>query len=473
MNNKGSVTIFLCLLITAMIILGMSSVKVVEHHMAKAKSAMAVKSAMSSVDAGYNSYIFENYHILLFDKNFDGRGEGALEEQLVLDIKYNLGDSFYVEELGVADYRLILEDDCGAFKEQVADYCSYGLVEWGADKILNSTDNQDGTVDEEILDDMDNANQENQEGNDDTMDAAQTVIGVFSDDTEDPRDYTRLLSSEGILYIVAPEEMEISSEKVNLSGVPSLEKLGFDFMGYEVNNDFDNISTLKSDIVEFDSWKDSLVEGGTGVAYGASVFNCATEQLQEETVYSFELEYIICGRDSDMENLKSVVHRIIGMRMPVNYSYLITSPGKMAEISKISWPIAFATLVPEPIVRYLIAGCWAYVEAIFDVRCLLEGQRMDFIKSDSTWKTDLFDLENSTNLKGDESDKGLCYKDYLLILMALNMDKSYYRMLDIIELNTKQYYKNFDMNNGAVGFTLDAQISYQGRNFFFKESVGY
>lgn len=462
MKNRGSVTIFCCLMITAMAILGITALKTVSHHLAKAKGAVAVRSAMSGVNAGYNSYIFENYHILLFDKYCNGRGEAYLEEQLIRDISYNLGEGFVVEDVGVRDYELILEDDCKAFKDQMKDYCGYALLESGANSILESTGGQDGTVADYIYQDMEEA--EN---------STQVVPDIPGGDIEDPRDYTEDLTSEGILAIVAPEDLEISSQVVELYGVPSLENLKFKMMNYEIDNDFDDMDILREDMGKYDSWKDSLLNGGAGIAYAANVYNCATESVQEDTVFNFELEYIICGKDSDKGNLKGVVSRILGIRFPVNYAYLVSDVAKMGEIGKLSLPLSMATLVPEPIIRYLIAGCWAYVESIFDVKCLLDGQKMDFLKSGYTWKTDLYDLENSVNVEGQESDTGLSYKDYLLILLAMDMNDSYYRMLDIIELNTKQYYSDFDMNNAAVGLLVDAHISFMGKDYYYSQTVGY
>jgi len=483
MNNKGSVTIFLCLLISAMILLGITAIRAVEYNLAEGKGAIAVKSALSSVDAGYNSYIFENYHILLFDKNCNGKGEAYLEEQIIEDIQKNLGDNFGVEELGVNDYELLLEDDCCAFKQQILDYCGYALIEDGASEIMDSTGGKDGSVSQVIYDDMEAAsnsglsvddeysfeeeNKDNAEGN---------VVNDFNisfGDTEDPREFTENLSSEGILYIVAPEDLEINREVVELYGVPSIEKMGYDFFDYQIDNDFDDMDILKKDMDTYDSWKDKLLGGGATLVYATKVFNYATETVQEGTAFMFELEYIICGRASDIENLKGTVNRIIGVRFPVNYAYLVSDVAKMAEIKRLSWPIALATLVPEPVVRYLIAGCWAYVESIFDTKCLLDGQKQAFFKNKNNWKTDLYNLEDSVNLEGSHEENGLQYKDYLMILMAMDMEKTYYRMLDVIELNTKKNNPEFDMNNAVVGFSVDAKITYKDKSFFYREEIGY
>ena len=46
------------------------------------KIVIATRLSMSDIKACYNSYIFEHYHILLFDKTAGGKGEAYLEEWL-------------------------------------------------------------------------------------------------------------------------------------------------------------------------------------------------------------------------------------------------------------------------------------------------------------------------------------------------------------------------------------------------------
>ena len=68
--NRGAVTIFLTLLIMVMLTLFTAVIYAVRAKCARAKAAAALSGAMSSIKADYNSYIFENYHLLLFDKTY-------------------------------------------------------------------------------------------------------------------------------------------------------------------------------------------------------------------------------------------------------------------------------------------------------------------------------------------------------------------------------------------------------------------
>ncbi len=482
MNNKGQITVFLTLLICCLFGFWMTCIEVTNRYCAESKSAMVTKSAMSGIKAGYNSYIFEHYHLLLFDKTFDGSGEAALEEQLKQDVKCNLGQGFSVEEVVVENYVGIMDDECQAFKEQISEYALYGIVENGCQYIVDEAGGQ--MVPEDIIEDM-QAAKDGQESNANVSDNGDyggeggdkdNVQGnnqLIVNDLEDPRDVTKNLSGVGLVAIVVPENMEVSNEDINLAGLPSIEnKFGFSFEDV-VDNDFDDMDTLIGDIGFKPEWEQGIVDSGVHLLYGSQVFNCATNKVNEETVFDYEMEYIICGKNSDYKNVKGVINKIIAIRLPINYSYLVKSSSKMNEIRKITLPLSLVVLIPEPILTYLVAGCWAYVEAIVDVRCLLEGKTMEFTKNSSNWITDLNDLENSLNYEADDNEKGLDYKDYMIMLMGMNLDKAYYRMLDVIELNTRQYYPNFRMKNGVVGFEAHFTIQSKYGTFYIKNYEEY
>ena len=55
----------------------------------------------------------------------------------------------------------------------------------------------------------------------------------------------------------------------------------------------------------------------------------------------------------------------------------------------------------------------------------------------------------------------------------MNMDSAYPRMLDIIQLNTRQFYPEFKMENAAVGLTVDVSIECDDSAFNFCISGGY
>ncbi|MGN0436304.1 MAG: DUF5702 domain-containing protein, partial [Wujia sp.] len=176
---------------------------------------------------------------------------------------------------------------------------------------------------------------------------------------------------------------------------------------------------------------------------------------------------------NDWSNISNVVKDIIEIRLPVNYAYLITDKARMSEIMGISVPLAEVSKLPERVIRYLIAGCWSYIEAIAEVRSLLHGNRLSFFKNDENWITDIYDIRESIYDGGKDDDNGLCYEDYLMILMSTRMDLVYYRMLDLMELNARQSDESFRGVNAATALVADIAVTYKNYDCSCEIKTGY
>ena len=258
-----------------------------------------------------------------------------------------------------------------------------------------------------------------------------------------------------------------------MSECPS--KLGISFMdGFDIENKFNSYSRLKKDLKKNSEWNSALIDAGCGLSYAKCVFNCATNMNNNDnTVFDFELEYLICGDCSDYKNLNKTIKRIIAIRFPIDFTYLLTDSSKMSRVKSIALALNASTGIPYPIMKYLIAGCWSYVEAAADVKVLLRGDKLPFEKNSESWITDIDNLGGSLNAADIDDDSGMSYEDYLMILIALNMDKAYMRMLDVMQLNARQIYPEFFIENAAVGLSADVSISYGDSVFEFNISGGY
>ena len=485
MNNKGQITVFLSLILSALLLLGLFAVRICKFYTAKARACMAVDSAISDIKSEYNSYIFEHYHILLFDKTDYGRGEAAVEEFFGDSVKDNLDYGQNLAYVAITDFDLLTDNNCEALKSQIEDYAAYAALDYTGDAIMSKTGGKDAVMDEKILEKMNvdiNANNETAENNSPSDGSELTNQGNDPDGDnnktikkkeDDPRRFTKNIGKVGILFFVAPEDLKISSDIVDLSECPSWKlSAGADFNN--LNDSFNSYSRLKKDLKKNTAWNNSIIEAGCGLAYAREVFNSAVNQdKNEDTVFKFELEYLACGKSSDYLNLKNAVNRICVIRFPINFTYLLSDTARMTRVKEIAYSLSFATAVPEPILKYLIAGCWSYVEALSDVRILLDGKKCEFKKSNSNWKTDINHLSSSLKEKQNGEGKGMSYEDYLLILMALDMDASYRRMLDVMQLNARRIYPDFKMENAAVGLTVDVSIESSDSIFDFNISGGY
>lgn len=291
--------------------------------------------------------------------------------------------------------------------------------------------------------------------------------------SEDPRDYTKKLSNSMILNLVLPEDKTVSMTTVELEDAPS-RMLNRVFTYYEeIDRDFDNMQRMSDGLEALGSWQDSLVNTGAELVYAGQVFNSYQEEKNETAVLTYEQEYLIAGKPSDYENLRSVVNRMIGIRFPVNYISLCKQPDKMEKLKELATAIAWAAPYLIPALKYFLAGCWAYIESIADVRVLFDGKKAPFSKNADTWITDIEHIGESLSKKTEDDEDGLDYQAYLTILQALDAEGVTARMLDLIQINTRQSEQEFEIKNAAVGFSADFESSFNGQTFRYHQSTAY
>jgi hypothetical protein len=178
---------------------------------------------------------------------------------------------------------------------------------------------------------------------------------------------------------------------------------------------------------------------------------------EKNTVLKYELEYIISGKDSDKENLASVVEKIVLAKIGINMAYLITDKEKMEQVSAIAASVAIVTGLPflESVAKGVLISAWSMAEAVNDMKILLSGGKVALTKSKGGWRTS---IGNITNGGKKEDSKGLSYKEYCQILIAVqNTGDSLYRIMDLIQINIqKRYNSEFLMSKSLTGFKVKA-----------------
>lgn len=302
------------------------------------------------------------------------------------------------------------------------------------------------------------------------MDAENPTI---QPEVDDPRDYTKKLSSSIILNLVLPGDKTVSDATISLVDAPSLRLIGF-FSDYkEVDRDFDSMVPLLEGLTALGSWQDSLTDTGLQLAYIGQVFNSYREEKNDTAVLAYEQEYLIAGKSSDYENLKSVAHRMIGIRYPINYIGLIRQPDKMQTLTELATSIAGAAPYLIPALKYFLAGCWAYIESIADVRILFDGKKAPFMKNADNWITDIEHISENLSKETEDAENGLDYQAYLSILQAMNIDGATARMLDLMQINTMQEEKEFRILHAAVGLEADFESTFGGHRFQYHQSAAY
>ena len=222
----------------------------------------------------------------------------------------------------------------------------------------------------------------------------------------------------------------------------------------------------------------------SGICYDASgnlTGQGERRQIQGKTALEYETEYIICGKSSDGGNLQSVVNRISLIRMVMNMTYLLQSPAKSGAVHSVAAALASAVFMPflEELFYMLIMAAWAYAEALVDCRCLLGGGKVPFLKSDTTWTLSLGQLgklgagQMEGYARADASDSGHSYEDYLhMLLLTVNREKKYIRLINLIEANTRLEDGGQDFNAGLCVFGISICADFTFSPFFYGPGTG-
>ena len=174
-------------------------------------------------------------------------------------------------------------------------------------------------------------------------------------------------------------------------------------------------------------------------------------QEREESKLKYQAEYLVAGKDSDVENLRSVAGRICIIREAANAIYLLSDEEKRAEAEALAAIASFLILLPElaPVLEAAIILGWAFAESVYDVKTLLNGGRIPLIKDRESWHYDL-----ATALLGELQEKtdggsGLSYNDYLRIFMMFTgVETLTGRAMNMVEADMRS-------TPGSAAFRLD------------------
>lgn len=495
MNNRGQTTILFSFMISVLFLFTLTALEVGRIYMSKVKTRAIVHSTCSNLMADYNRELFERYHLLFMDPTYGTGGEAAAEEKIedYLDVSLN-GDGnsglyqFTLEELAVVSEDHILDNNMELLKKQIIDYeKTEGIVHKAKDLGEKLTSNGQEGVDENNRKNVEDAARETEiNGVELPQLETEETNGEDTENVEvsDPRDTLKECLKNGLLSFILPDGSNVSKESYDFQKAPSKEYKEQE--EGEKDTGFQDISFLKgllNKAAKEESYS-GLSEYAAFVDYGNSQFSNYSKQ-KEDTVLQCETEYILKGKNSDYDNLQAVIEEITWLRMPVNYAYLLTDNKKKSEALTLAATICTATGTEAfiEVVKYLLLGCWAYGETIYEMRLLLSGEKIAYVKTSENWNTDLQTLSGNSK----KVENGMQYEDYLMILLAKNGDKKrnlcYARMLDVIEKNLQKEDENFQIANCVGSLAIQGKVRanslfIQGKSpevyeYFFEESFTY
>lgn len=493
MNNKGQTTVLFSLVISVLFLFTLTALEVGRIYMSKVKIKAVIHSTGSSIMADYNSELFERYHLLFMDPTYGTGSEAALEERVTDYLECSLNGEkgqgsgiyeFCVEEVSLADKSGILDRDMEQLKNQVAEYEKTAGIIHKAKNLAKKLEGKEGDIEDAARETEINGVELTTES---TGNGSKDNAGDNLDmEVTDPRDTLKDALKFGTLSFILPEGYDLSKEEHDFREAPSVQYA--EKQEEEKDNSFQDISFFKNFLKQAarEETYTGLEKQAAFIDYGIENFSNAVEQ-KNTSVMKCELEYILKGKSNDYDNLQGVVNEIIWLRMPVNYVYLLSDAEKKSEALTLAAAICTATGTEAfiEVVKYLLLGCWAYGETLCEMRTLLAGGKIAYIKTKENWNTDLKGLNAGKSAK--KIENGLDYEDYLMILLAKKGKKKlnacYARMLDMIELNLKEEDPDFNFANCVGSLTIQGKISVnpvfiRGRNpevyeVCFEEEISY
>lgn len=201
-------------------------------------------------------------------------------------------------------------------------------------------------------------------------------------------------------------------------------------------------------------------------------FGCYTSR-QENRVLDYELEYLLAGKESDQENLESVVYRILAVRLAANLVYLLSDAAKMEEALAVAAALVGFTGNPG-IIELAKAGiltAWAYAESILDLRTLLGGGKVALVKSAEDWTIGLSNLSGAFGgtQKVKECENGFSYEDYLQKMLYFeNQEKLNYRAMNLIEKNIRIWSGNPNLRMDSMAQKMKITVCYEASPLFLR-----
>ncbi len=189
---------------------------------------------------------------------------------------------------------------------------------------------------------------------------------------------------------------------------------------------------------------------------------------KDNSYFKYQTEYILIGKNRDIDNLKDVVYKLLAIRAVANTIYLVSDTEKMELTNAAATAIATLLAIPEaaPIFQAIFVLTWALAESIFDVSELLKGNRVPLLKTAGEWNYSLEEvMEFDGNTESDEEGSGLLYEDYLRMMLCFqDKEITTYRLMDIMEMDIRQTAGNSCFRMDGCIDSITADIYYSARD---------
>ena len=443
--EKGSITIFSVLsllLVTATVFALLEATRLQEI---RRFAGLRTEAAIESLFANYNRYLWQEYRLLGMNGT---QADEVLDKVTNVSVEGNNLLRMKEEEKEISGYTYITDGNGSVFIQSVSTYIQENLVyeigkqlysQYESIKDIMDTSEMDISDIGEALDGIENADKLEKSSSFGTSGKKSDAKGIL--------ETAKSLQNVGILELVVEDTDKLSDKEEDFSNgllKRTLQK------GEAAIAD----SISSTDKVLFTQYLQTYLSN--------------FQDVQENRALSYELEYLLGRKNSDIKNLKAVANKLLAIREAANFVYLLSNPTKMMQAEALATSLAGVSLNPAliQVVKIGLLTAWAFAESILDVRALLAGRKVALVKSEATWTIGLENMYELTNdfAMAKESEWGLDYQNYLGILLLLENEETL--AMHTMNLQEATIRKNsqdtsFGMDTLMVQASLDILYSYQ------------
>ncbi len=468
--KSAQITIYLTLIFTIILSVFLSAFEAARGGYLKIRMETAVQTAIHSTFGEYHKVMYERYGLLFVDTSYmtEEPEVGKLEERLAMYLKYNLQpeeeqallfarDWYGVEETAVAltNIRLATDNDGEVLKQQAISYVKNYI---GGDWI------------EEVKRWI--SVKESYDINEDTFRSYYEDIQVKKDEVWMENN---LLGGELETKFSIPSICLLDNSFAELVSFSVGDKyLGFSTKSIETGDLASNRSLMQgTGVLESDCW-DIAGELFFNEYILMKLGNYS--QILNDSALDYQAEYILFGESSDIANMLRMVESLFLIRGCANLVMLLNDSETQDTIETISKVGMLAGVKPE-VLKAVINGVWTVVESIDDVKKLLNGEDVIFLKEPKDFSVSLVrliilvdpelfipgednDIENNKALK-------LGYEDYLrMFLYSSSAKDKVLRCMDMMEADIR-------LTEGNEHFRLDGCTDAISAEFGVTNDKGY
>ena len=458
-KERGSITLFLALILSLLLSLVCTSIESVRMASARTQILNSMDIGLYSVFGQYDRKLLEEYDLFALDGSMGG---GQLNLAKICDnlesymkpvLKQN-SQKLELHQSGLTGYRLLTDEYGEVFYQQIVQYMQETLGSQGVQLLLNKMSDRERKTEEADLkakqaetggsidrydSEMNQASQKSRQAAQEAENRQQqegqisTQPAPTQPQADNPISIIKRIMKMGILELVLPPGREISTRTVSKDTMVSGRQLQ---QGMEMPDGVTADSSYTSGVL-FQQESDAYTSELLFQQYLMNHLGNYTDPSKESLAY--QMEYVFGGRDNDIDNLKSVASKLLFIREGVNFACLMADNVKRTEAQALAAAIASGFLVPPAavVIESALLLCWAFAESVLDVRELFAGGKIPLVKTSADWQISLSNL--SSLMEGLDSmrknnEHGLSYEDYLQVLiLPVSKEKKVMRAMDMIE----------------------------------------